>query len=717
MKRILVKRSLNALIFLVFSLVIEGFLFLQLGFGVFPEYFMLETGVLLLLSFVVFFIPWQWLSNIFTALLLVFLILISYTNIIIFKNLEVVFYWAQFAKISETKDVASIIVPVFPIIFFAIILVLSAVSMFFVSRIKIKKNESKRTLLRLLVSIICIIGITISTILPTIEILLFDRDLDEDLYVLGVKYQYETFENPTLCLKSFGIFTYYFGTLMKDSNKTIEETFLSQEVAEPDQAYNAKTDSVLWNLCKGNNLIMICAESFEWFAISPELTPTLYALANGFDLTDVGVRQFYDFSTDEDGFVSLERRDYSLSDDSSKYIKNSVNIFENLNADVFGLKLNSYISKSFTDGAEAASIGDLLNYNLFGLNNYCNVLPNVLIDSGAVEITNYLHSYATDYYARSMRMPIYGFQNILFGDEISTIVDWERRLTNSVLDSKVLDYTINFDGRKLDFLPSDKTFFSMMMTVSTHGGYGGYSGKFANNYKFLSSIDTSADDGWTPASGIGPQSFLKTGDSNVDTNVINYLARSLDTEHMMAILIYSLMQKEILDKTTIVFFADHNSHSELSYSYKKFYYENFSDSSPAVHNVPAFIYSTSIEREKLVESGYTGGGNVSKLSSVYDLTPTILTLLGIDFNTNYYIGYPVLCRKGETEVGLFVYESYDSYYTEKISSLNGIKVNFMLPGTTSLDISEMRRNVINFKNRKNYVHYLYFYNAFEKNTS
>lgn len=674
----------------------------------------------MLLAFIIFFIPWQWLSNTLISLLLVFLVLISYTNIIIFENLQTVFYWAQFAKISETRAVAdSIIVPVFPIIFFAIILILSAVSMFFVSRIKIQKTEAKRPLLRLLVSIICIIGITISSILPTIEILLFDRDLDEELYILGVRYQYENFENPLLSLKNFGVFTYYFGNLINPTNNKLELNIDSSNVTiTPAQAYNPKTDSVLWNLCKGNNLIMICAESFEWFAISPELTPTLYALANGFDLTEVGVRQFYDFGTDEEGFVSLSRKDYSLSEDSSSYIKNSVDIFENIIPDVFGLKLNNYLSKSYTDGAEAASIGELINYNFFGINNFNNVLPNVLLDSGAVKATNYLHSFAKDFYDRSIRMPFYGFQNILFGDEISDIVDYDRVITNAVLDSKVLDYTISFDDRKLDFLPTDKTFFSMMMTVSTHGGFSSYSSKFSDNYKFLSSINTSIDDEWTPSLGNSPQTFLKTGDESIDSKVINYLARSLDTEHMMAILIDSLIQKEILDKTTIVFYADHNSHTELSYNFKSLYYENFNTASPMVHKVPAFIYSTSIRRSDLVDAGYSNGGSVSKLSSAYDLTPTVLTLLGINFNTNYYLGYPILCRSEGTELGLFVYDAYDmGSYTEKISSLNGIDIEFMLPGTTTLEIKQMPRNIINIRNRRNYIYYLYVNNLFEKNTS
>ena len=39
---------------------------------------------------------------------------------------------------------------------------------------------------------------------------------------------------------------------------------------------------------------MIMMESFEWYAISPELTPTLYALAHG-----------YDFGTKENGYENF----------------------------------------------------------------------------------------------------------------------------------------------------------------------------------------------------------------------------------------------------------------------------------------------------------------------------------------------------------------------------------------------------------------------------
>lgn len=707
MNRLLLKRSLTALTFVLALIVIEILLFVFLGWGIVPKHFFIDFAYIAIFATLIFMIPWHFLASVLASGIVLFSILISYTNIMLSENLNIVFSWDLMRRVSETQEVTTqIVVPLVPLVAFVVVFLIFMSGLLLISRIKVPSNKINKRFSRIILNTALSVFVASSLTLSTVQSKYMDRGLDSNLHILSDSYQQSTFQNPSLSLRRFGIFGYYIEDLFK--NIFPRTSTVSNAVVEPSQSYNPKTDSVLWEIADDNNVIMIIAESFEWFAISPELTPTLYALANGYDLSDVGIRQFYDLEQDELGFTKLRRKDYSIntSGQGSFYNKNDINIFENLFSNQVGLKLENYFSKSFTDFAEAAAIGDLLNYNDFYAREYHHVLPSMLKDSGAVDTTSYLHTYAGDYYSRDTRMINYGFDNILFGNELPRIVDWERNLSRVVLDSKAVDYCLNFSDSGFDFITKNENFMSLIMTVTTHLAYE-YSDKFDDNYRFLDSVDTLVDNDWTASSGRDVQTYLKSSDEAMNDQIRHYLAKAIDTEHMVALIVDNLIQKNIFDKTTLVFVADHNSHvNNISFNYKNMYYDNYSNLSAYVNHVPAFVYSTSITREVLVEAGYENGGKISKLTTVDDLTPTVLTMLGVQYDTNNYLGYPVLCNPGDSELGSGVYIS-SGYYTEKIYSLDGLIADFYVPGTTSGDIEKMSYDIVRHYNREKYINHLY----------
>ena len=80
-------------------------------------------------------------------------------------------------------------------------------------------------------------------------------------------------------LKKFGTFGFYFqdlNTTFFSLNKNREERIQTAK----DYLNSGEISSIgdYTGISAGNNVIVIMAESFEWYGVSEELTPTLYSL-------------------------------------------------------------------------------------------------------------------------------------------------------------------------------------------------------------------------------------------------------------------------------------------------------------------------------------------------------------------------------------------------------------------------------------------------------
>ena len=103
--------------------------------------------------------------------------------------------------------------------------------------------------------------------------------------------------------------------------------------------------------------------------------------------------------------------------------------------------------------------------------------------------------------------------------------------------------------------------------------------------------------------------------------------------------------------------------------------------------VPAIIYSTKITNSVV---GGSGGHQISKLTCSFDLPVTIMTLLGVDYNPAYYLGYPVKCEivdEGKViELGIPAYVSYTGgIFDLNIYTEEGKTIKFKRQGVTPVD--------------------------------
>lgn len=718
MKKYILNKILIGGLFAISSLVIEAFLFLFLGFGFLPTYILFDVSLIMFVLFILLFLPAGRSQNIVVGVLLFLQIVLSYMNICIYTALGDVFSFEMLSLVDETARVVTTdMFPVWPLIFYVCFYAI-VIFLLILIRKKIKpQNITYRSVVSFIMKDIVIVGLTLSLVLYSCSYFLLNGREDDDLYIFSDKVLYSNFSSSKQALVKFGTWGFYFEEFFRRFYKVDSVMSYSKQelIAYKNSSEYDPKKQKLYNVAHGQNVLVMMLESFEWYGITPELTPTLYALANGYDFgtrnKETGLYSnfdYYTFDTKENGKTSILRNDYTF--DGEKYEKiegeNPLNLD---NFGEYGLTLTNYYSKSKTDYSEASVIlgnypynqsftthGGVLGYsskNLYSDIDYNFTLPNLLESSGAVEVTNYLHTYLSTFYGRDTLIPQFGFDKQLFLDQMSSKIEVGDSLAHAVRDSDVVDYYLkNVD--EYNFLPKDKQFFSFYTTVATHGQYD-YNPLLTDHYKFLSAVDYIGK----TENGINDYGLSE----ELVEMVRNYHASILDTEYTVTLIIKHLMENDLFDKTMLVLFSDHQCYYDgMDVNYKKLYFtdnetkgvsspmywergnkygEEYGEKSQDRYLVPAMIYSTKID-DSIVGAG-VNSHFVDKFTCAFDLPVTIFNLLGVDYNTSYYLGYPVFCedineKTGEVkELGIPAYVSCTGgIFNEYIYTEDGVDVKF-----------------------------------------
>jgi len=289
-----------------------------------------------------------------------------------------------------------------------------------------------------------------------------------------------------------------------------------------------------------------------------------------------------------------------------------------------GLYFNNFRTAAKNDNtydAEFKSLTSMIymqsdNYmHTFGENTYNNALPYVLRQYGYT--ANSFHDFEGSFFNRNVIHPNMGF---------------ERYYALEDLDIEVSDPTIwvqdsiMFEQFKDLIAPvQDKPFFSFVLTVTPHGKHDKYRDNLAEYYALIDQ------------------------DPELSTRELEFrtlMAAQMDLDKGLGILINDLEAKGILDSTTIVLYSDHKNYSSQEITLK--YTEN-SHLPYEVDKVPMIIYSSVL-----------GSGEIDVLGSHYDLTPTIMDLLGIPYYQDFYYGQSLFLENREDKPIILAYSSWIS---------------------------------------------------------
>ncbi|MDX9690948.1 MAG: LTA synthase family protein [Acholeplasmataceae bacterium] len=256
------------------------------------------------------------------------------------------------------------------------------------------------------------------------------------------------------------------------------------------------------------------------------------------------------------------------------------------------------------------------NYmHTYGENNFSNALPNVLRAHGYT--ANSFHDFEGTFFNRDVIHPNMGFERYYALDDLDVDVPDP---TVWVQDS------IMFEQFKDVIAPvQEEPFFSFVLTVTPHGKHDYYRDNLVEYYDIIDQDP------------VYSQRELESR---------TLMAAQMDLDKGLGILIDDLESKDLLDSTTIVLYSDHKNYSSLEITNK--YTEN-SDIPYEVDKVPMVIYSQRL-----------GSGVIDTLGSHYDLTPTIMDLVGIEFYEDFYYGQSLFLANREDRPIILAYSSWIS---------------------------------------------------------
>lgn len=299
-----------------------------------------------------------------------------------------------------------------------------------------------------------------------------------------------------------------------------------------------------------------------------------------------------------------------------------------------GLNFTNFRQKEKTDTSEALTLlghyptKRYVNYD-FENNSYPFSLPNLFRESFPNAQVNYFHHNRIEFYNRNKLMKSFGFQETFGVDQMNEFGMGGKKTTSAKgwdkvdrnLDSKVIEYM------KDEMFPTDKQFFTYWTTFTSHGFYR----ERENLRPYYTILD---DNNLFPKGGAGANDWR------------NYAATIMDFDNALGQMKTDLIDKGILDKTTILIVGDH----ETYYSGLARYANGQLGNTNGYFDTENFRVSCLIYDQKLQTEYYTkyGTKEIDKFVTSGDLVPTLLDLFGIESWKNLYLGSSVFTDTGES---------------------------------------------------------------------
>ncbi len=621
------KKLLYVASFFITAVVLEVLTFVFIGLGAFPEYFWLGLIFLFMISCFIFIIPSFKAQAILIVVILVIQALLSYLNHSLYVyQLGMIFQLKKLtaagaAGMAFTGDYISL--PVLAVF----LLVLTFEILFLVRLRKIKTQHTfKKSISVSILVIFCFVQF-LGSILYSVSFNSFNSvsKSDDDYYRLNDKYLYDTLYNPQSAFQKFGTYVFYmrdiYNFLNNESSTELVDSYYSTK--------DMSKDSLQHGVYQDNNVIVIMLESFEWYAINERFTPTLYALSQS----------------------AVSMRSYTS--------KNKTN-----HSEAIGI-LGSYpfdynINGNVTEDANNRKADTNANIS------YPFALPNVLKQGGYV--TSYMHNNEASFYDRVAYMNGFGFDNAYFLEDLDGITrsaELKTEFYDFALDSEM--FANNLDKIIPD---TDSPFYTMITTLVTHGNYnclvdhGDYTSDLSDAEKAKRSQAYTVKGLEPYYEKISRSDFEELFDMEMvranyphNEQAFNelylrykrYQAAAMDLDKGIDSLITALDEQGKLEETTIILYSDHCCYYHDLMAYLKTNFTTKFD--PRLYVVPFIIYDGTMDLSYVNQAGEEKNfisesaekfnksiANMNRSVCTYDIVPTVLDLLGINYDVKLYQG-------------------------------------------------------------------------------
>lgn len=649
-KKLYVREWIFPLMFVVFAIVLEMVNFLTLGIGILPKYLIFDLAIICLFLGVLFLfktggVAWICVASFF-LLIQVALNMVNATlnnvfgDIFSLSMLNLGVEGANAFKF-EFLDLVSILVN------------LLIYGLFIFSAIYLNKNtecsmtltkQSKFTIvlsafIALMAGGFSLFNAQIQTIRVNAEIQEENLDepfSDEELWdnMFLKTESLQMFGTYGFYLKNLGDFLFSGGEMSEEDQAKVKEALKSGE--------NYVAQSQYSGIGTGDNLIIIMLESFDSFSIDPIYTPFLWSMRMG----------------EYDGAQYM----------NSFYARNKTNISEEIS--IVGHIANEKLYSGYCSGV--------------GINQPYS-LPNLMKQVGATAV-NFFHGYTKTFYDRENVNVALGFNNV-YGIEDCTLENITKGFGDWILDSDYIENMVDL------FIPDGKRFYSQYTTISTHGPYDYNNPRIADNLNY---VEEHFDEYLNYVNNY--TNLQMPTDENLLKKYKQFKAFTMDTDKMVQYIFKTLKEKGILDKTTIVMYADHNAYySDMCYHIKGVEKDDYSNIEG--NHLPCIIYND--ELPKMINNTYC---------STYDLYPTICDLLGLSYNSTLTQGYSIFSEDIKNTV--FV-SSLSGMYVQNIYTSNIKDFIALDDSVTQEDIDKFKENLLKYYDKQEIIELIYQYNYFK----
>ena len=243
--------------------------------------------------------------------------------------------------------------------------------------------------------------------------------------------------------------------------------------------------------------------------------------------------------------------------------------------------------------------------SIYSRNAYPDSLAHLLAAEGYM--ANAFHRSGGDVYNRAVIHENWGYEHYYSGEEMG-------------IPAGELDFDTGLMGA-YDLMTSKQPFLTFIITYSGHGAYEG-SSVSERYYDFAASR-------------------LPEG---TDKMLIHAYAHAYETDLFLGQLYDRLEEDGLLENTVLVLYGDHYNYYVLDdgliMEQKQVWDKNL------ITRTPCMIYEKN-----------TPGGKIDKVTSSYDLLPTLVNLLGLDNDGTHYVGNDVFSGGG----GYAIFSDYSWY--------------------------------------------------------
>ncbi len=455
--------------------------------------------------------------------------------------------------------------------------------------------------------------------------------------------------------KDFSAYSAYgmIGNLLGEFGKALfqKESVLAEADIESFIYAEASKPTEYFGVCKDKNVVMVLAESLEWFTfLRADVEGVLYGeYENALDIKAEDLATLYPNLTE--------------------YYEESV-------------VMTNFHSREKTDIAETLSVvgsyptGAYVNYE-YATNTLPQTLPNLVkTEMGDNVAVNSFHNGFKSFYNREQAHKAFGF------DKLTDMDDMEKMSNDAVEEGKTeKDTFFNYmDGgeRNLDsemvetakdlMFPTEGRFFTYITTITMHGMYYDRENLSAENNERLAErvrlLET-----YKPTDETDPhyQNAL---------TLYYYMTTGLELDYMLGCMKADLEKKGLWEDTVVVLFGDHNAYYQDLSSYVKGIYNYGTEKKYTdLYNVPCMIRSSDL---MAAIQARRASPIVDKFTCTSDIVPTLLDLFGIKYYENLYYGHSAF----SDEQSVLYSRAYDVFIGDGILRRSVKGSMYLYGGTT-----------------------------------